>query len=191
MLLSLPNLLTLLRIALIPIVIIAFFHNSSFNRWLAAIVFFVACLTDFFDGYLARLWSQTSRIGQFLDPIADKLLVVSTLFLLASFGHIQGITLIPAVVIIWREILVLGLREFTSRYKVNLGVTHIAKWKTSIQMLALGILLLGDVTPFGHTLPFLGSLFLWIAALLATLTGIGYGRQAWGNITGTYGKKQK
>jgi cardiolipin synthase len=179
MVLSLPNLLTLLRIALIPIVIIAFFHDSPFNRWLAAIVFFLACLTDFFDGYLARLWAQTSRMGQFLDPIADKLLVVSTLFLLASFGRIQGIMLLPAVVIIWREILVSGLREFTSHYKVELDVTYVAKWKTSLQMLALGILLLGDVAPFGQELVLLGSLLLWIAALLTIITGIDYGRKAW------------
>lgn len=191
MLLSLPNLLTLLRIALIPLVIIAFFHNSSFNRWFAAIVFFLACLTDFFDGYLARLWSQTSRVGQFLDPMADKLLVISTLFLLASFGHIHGLTLIPAVIIIWREILVLSLREFTSHYKIRLDVTSIAKWKTSIQMLALGILLLGDVTFFGQTLLFLGSLLLWVAALLATITGISYGCQAWKSVANTYGKKLK
>src|ERR1700749_3378592 len=131
MVINLPNLLTLLRIALIPIVIVAFFHDSHFNRWLAAIVFFLACLTDFFDGYLARLWAQTSRAGQFLDPMADKLLVVSTLFLLASFGRIQGITLIPAVIIIWREILVSGLREFTGHYNVKLDVTNLAKWKTS------------------------------------------------------------
>ncbi|MEI8295075.1 MAG: CDP-diacylglycerol--glycerol-3-phosphate 3-phosphatidyltransferase [Alphaproteobacteria bacterium] len=179
MVLSLPNVLTLLRIALIPIVIIAFFHDSPFNRWLAAIVFFLACLTDFFDGYLARLWAQTSRVGQLLDPIADKLLVISTLFLLASFGRIQGITFIPAVIIIWREILVSGLREFTSHYNLTLEVSNMAKWKTSVQMLALGILLLGDVAPFGHALVLLGSVLLWIAALLTTITGIYYGRKAW------------
>ncbi len=173
---KLPNILTISRIALIPILTIAFFMDSQMGRWLAAIAFSLACFTDFLDGYVARLWSQTSVLGQFLDPVADKLLVSSTLLLLAGFGRISSYTLIPALIILCREILVSGLREMLSELKVGMPVTFLAKWKTAIQMVAIGLLLLGDTVPGDRTLQAMGEGLLWTSAILTLITGYDYMR---------------
>lgn len=169
---NLPNILTLSRIGLIPVLMIAFYMESNIGRAVAAAVFIVACLTDFLDGYVARLLSQTSKLGQFLDPVADKLLVASTLLLLAGFGKIHSVSLLPAIVILCREILVSGLRESLSDIHVNVPITTLAKWKTTIQMLAISCLLISDISSF--SLQPLGELFLWIAALLTLITGYDY-----------------
>lgn len=176
MVLSLPNVLTFLRIGLIPLVTIAFFKQP----WLAPIIFFAACLTDFLDGFFARLLNQTSTLGQFLDPVADKLLIVSTLFLLAGFGHLNEGLLIPATIIVWREILISGLRGFISQhYGLSLNVMKLSRWKTTLQMLAVGFLLSATL-PLENIslLKILGALFLWVAALLTLVTGADYCRKA-------------
>ena len=143
--LSLPNMLTYARIVAVPMVVICFFWGGSFvandnARWWAFGIFVVASITDFFDGYLARAWQQTSTIGRMLDPIADKLLVAACLLLLAADGTIRGWSLWAAIIILCREILVSGLREYLAELKVSVPVSKVAKWKTTAQLLALGFL---------------------------------------------------
>jgi cardiolipin synthase (CMP-forming) len=171
---NVPNLLTLSRIALIPIIMAAFYTDNHLGRWVATLAFISACFTDFLDGYVARLWSQTSRFGQFLDPVADKLLVASTLLMLVGFGRIQPVSFLPAIIILCREILVSGLREYLSDLHVKMPVTYLAKWKTAAQMIAISLLLIGDISPFGTLVNMIGELLLWTAAVLTLITGYAY-----------------
>lgn len=171
---TIPNLLTLSRIALIPIIMAAFYTDNHIGRWVATFAFISACFTDFMDGYVARLWSQTTRFGQFLDPIADKLMVASTLMLLVGFGRIQPVSFLPAIIILCREILVSGLREFLSGLQVRMPVSALAKWKTAAQMGAISLLLIGDISPFGGAVNLIGEGLLWIAAVLTLMTGYTY-----------------
>ena len=173
MLTSLPNMLTYSRIVVIPLLIATFYFPSHTARWVACILFCLAAITDFFDGYLARRSNQTSNLGRFLDPIADKLLVGATLFMLVGFNQVNSWTFIPAVIILLREILVSGLREFLAEVQVSMPVSRLAKWKTAIQMIALPLLLIGDALP---ALPNqeIGETFLWLAAALTLVTGYDY-----------------
>jgi cardiolipin synthase len=152
----------------------SFYIDSFYSRWSALAIFLFACFTDFLDGYLARTLSQTSRLGQALDPIADKLLVSAALLLLSGFGKISRLTLIPTIVILCREILVSGLREFLSEISLRLPVTNLAKWKTATQMLAISCLLLRDTSYFGVMMGQSGEILLWVAALMTLITGWGY-----------------
>lgn len=180
--LSLPNILTYARIVAVPVVVLCFFleghlKSSDSARWTALAIFAAASITDFFDGYLARIWKQTSNIGRMLDPIADKLLVSAILLLLAADGTIAGWTLWAAIIILCREILVSGLREYLADLKVSVPVSNLAKWKTTIQMIALAFLLAG---PAGDKiLPYtteIGLVLLWISAILTLYTGWDYFR---------------
>lgn len=174
-LLTLPNLLTFLRLLIVPILAVLFYIPGESARWGVFILFFVAAVTDFFDGYLARIWHQDSPFGRMLDPIADKILVAVVLFLLVSNQTLSGLHLIPALVILCREILVSGLREFLIEMRVHIPVTRFAKWKTAFQLGALGFLLIGPVlgsASFFATLT--GKIFLWCAALLTIQTGYAY-----------------
>ncbi len=147
MLTSLPNLLTLSRIVVIPILVGLFYVEGVWVRWLVCVIFTAACITDYFDGYVARAWQQVSPLGRFLDPIADKLLVAAILIMLAAFDRLSGVTLLPALVILCREITVSGLREFLAQLRVRMPVSRLAKWKTVIQMVAIGFLIVGDAGP--------------------------------------------
>ena len=173
---NLPNILTFSRIGSIPVIVGLMFLPSPLGNWLPFGVYTYACLTDFFDGYLARALQQQSAMGQFLDPIADKLLVSAVLLMLVASDAIVGVTVIPAVVILFREILVSGLREFLAEVQIKVPVTVLAKWKTTIQMLALGFLLVGTAGPdFGPvTTMEIGIVGLWIAAALTVGTGYDY-----------------
>lgn len=180
--LNLPNILTYARIIAVPLVVLCFFvegrlHGSDTARWWAVFLFATASLTDWLDGYLARAWQQTSTIGRMLDPIADKLLVAAALLVLAADGTIAGWSIWAAIVILCREILVSGLREYLAELKVSVPVTRLAKWKTAAQMVAIAFLLAG---PAGDQIfPYvteLGILFLWIAALITLYTGYDYFR---------------
>ncbi len=174
---SLPNLLTYGRILLVAVMVGAFFLEGDSARWTALIIFTLAGATDFFDGYLARAWAQQSRLGQMLDPIADKLLVSVALILLVAWKTISGVTLIPAIVILCREILVSGLREFLATAKVSVPVSVLAKWKTTLQMFALGFLLAGPAGDKVFALnTTVGIAGLWAAALLTLYTGYDYFR---------------
>ncbi len=170
----LPNLLTLLRIAVVPVVALLFFIPTEWSSWSAATLFILACITDFLDGYFARVLNKQTALGTFLDPIADKLLVASTLLLLAGFGRIQGLSLIPAMIILCREVLVSGLREFLAEIKVSVPVTRLAKWKTGLQMVALGFLVANGPAVHSNFLAVTGLYGLWIAAALTLITGYDY-----------------
>lgn len=177
MLKQLPNILTVGRIAVIPlVVIVVIFMDSPLANWLALGLYTAACVTDFFDGYLARQLGQMSAFGRFLDPIADKLLVASVLLVLVGIDRINDVTVLPAAVILCREILVSGLREFLAEVRVSVPVTALARWKTGIQMFSLGFLLVGPVGPaFGPlSTTEVGIVFLWSAALLTLVTGADY-----------------
>ncbi|MEO3998714.1 CDP-diacylglycerol--glycerol-3-phosphate 3-phosphatidyltransferase [Mesorhizobium sp. CAU 1732] len=179
---NIPNMLTYARILAVPLVVLCFFlegrlQSSDPARWAAVTIFVIASLTDFLDGYLARIWKQTSNIGKMLDPIADKLLVSSVLLLMAADGTIAGWTLWAAIIILCREILVSGLREYLAALKVSVPVTQLAKWKTTIQLVSIGFLLAG---PAGDKiLPYtteIGITLLWISAIVTLYTGYDYFR---------------
>ncbi|CAO3421144.1 CDP-diacylglycerol--glycerol-3-phosphate 3-phosphatidyltransferase [Azospirillum doebereinerae] len=176
MLTSLPNLLTLSRIAVIPLVVGLFYIPEAWAAYTACGLYAAACITDWFDGYLARAWAQESVIGKFLDPIADKLLVAATLIMLAGFGRLGGLSILPAVTILLREVLVSGLREYLAGLHVGVPVTWLAKWKTAIQMVALGFLIVGDYSPPEVPSTIIGTVGLWIAAALTFYTGWDYMR---------------
>ncbi len=184
---SVPNLLTYGRILAVPAIVIAYYFDGYVGRWFALAIFITASITDFFDGYLARIWKQQSAIGRMLDPIADKLLVATTLLLLVSDNTIGGWSLLAAIVILTREISVSGLREFLAELRVSVPVTRLAKWKTTMQMVAIGFLLAG---PAGDRLfpnqsamgsdmgiiSYIGLLLLWVSALVTLYTGYDYFR---------------
>jgi len=177
MLNKLPNILTFSRILAIPVVIaLLLFVADPLGSWLALMTYVYACITDFFDGYLARAWHQQSAFGRFLDPIADKLLVAGVLLILVGIDRIQGLTVLPAVIIVCREILVSGLREFLAEVRVGVPVSSLAKWKTGIQMLALGFFLVGPNFPsFGPlSATEIGIYGIWAAAVLTLVTGADY-----------------
>lgn len=173
--LSLPNVLTYGRIAAIPAIVILFHVWGDAGRWLSLFVFITASVTDWLDGYLARAWQQQSALGRMLDPIADKLLVAVTLLLLVSDLTIGGWSLVAAIIILSREILVSGLREFLAEVRVRVPVSQLAKWKTVLQMVALGFLLCG---PAGDRIfpyvSYIGLLLLWVSALITVYTGYDY-----------------
>ena len=171
---SLPNLLTLSRILVIPVVIGSFYVHGDYARWFACALFSAAGITDWLDGHMARRWQQQSELGRFLDPIADKLLVSATLFMLTTFGRLSAGAVLPALVILCREILVSGLREYLAGLRVGMPVSRLAKWKTTIQMVAIGFLIVGDAGPSFIPVAGIGETLLWIAGLLTLVTGYDY-----------------
>jgi cardiolipin synthase len=174
MITSLPNLLTLSRILVIPVLVVLFFLPGEAAKWAALVLFTLAGITDYFDGYFARTRRQMSALGRFLDPVADKLLVASVILLLVAFGRITDWTVLPALVILCREILVSGLREFLAGLRVRVPVSRLAKWKTGIQMVAIGFLIIGDSSPDFIPALAIGAAGLWIAAVLTLVTGYDY-----------------
>jgi cardiolipin synthase (CMP-forming) len=180
--LSLPNILTYARIAAIPVVVGCVFAQSILDgplwlRWVALAVFIAAAVTDYLDGYYARIWDQQSAFGRMLDPIADKLLVASCLLMLAADSSIHGWTLWAAIVILCREILVSGLREYLAALRVSVPVTKLAKYKTAIQLVAIGFLIAGEAGEaiFPPT-TLIGIVLLWASAIITIYTGWDYFR---------------
>ena len=171
---SLPNLLTLSRILAIPVVVGSFYVSGNYARWIACALFSAAAVTDWLDGHMARRWQQQSEVGRFLDPIADKLLVSATLFMLTAFGRLSAQAVLPALVILCREILVSGLREYLAGLRIGMPVSRLAKWKTVIQMVAIGVLIVGDAGPRFLPVAAIGEMLLWIAASLTLVTGYDY-----------------
>jgi len=172
---KIPNLLTISRIIVIPIIILSFYVDvkSAFWSRVAAGLFMYACLTDFLDGYLARYYAIQSNLGRMLDPIADKLLIGAIIVVLVD---VNRISIIPALAIICREILVSGLREFFAEWNISLPVTQLSKIKTAVQMLAILILILGNKGsnyPYAETI---GQAIIWVAAILTIVTGYAYVR---------------
>ena len=181
--LSVPNLLTYARIAAVPAIVACLYVGTHAALWTAVLVFIAAAVTDFFDGYLARVLDQQSSLGRMLDPIADKLLVGAVIVMLAANGSIAGATLVPAIVILSREILVSGLREYLGQMSLSVPVSKLAKWKTTVQMVALGVLVAGPagdaLLPVASTV---GIVLLWIAAILTAWTGYDYVRAGIGHL---------
>ncbi len=183
---NLPNILTYGRVAAVPVVVaLLFWPDEDWARWSALGVYVVAAITDFFDGYLARAWSQQSSLGRMLDPIADKLLVAAALLMLSADGAIAGASLWAAIVILCREILVSGLREYLAELRVSVPVTAVAKWKTTVQLVALGFLIVGpageSIIPGVHIV---GIGLLWIAAMLTLYTGWDYMKASYQHVGG-------
>ncbi|MBV8851274.1 MAG: CDP-diacylglycerol--glycerol-3-phosphate 3-phosphatidyltransferase [Methylobacteriaceae bacterium] len=173
---TLPNILTYGRVIAVPVVVVLlFWPDLIWMRWTALCIFILAGVTDFFDGYLARAWSQQSSLGRMLDPIADKLLVAAVLLMLVADHTIAGFSIWAAIVILCREILVSGLREYLAELKVSVPVSKVAKWKTTLQLVALGFLIAGragdQIVP-GVTQAGLGLLL--VAAILTLYTGWDY-----------------
>jgi cardiolipin synthase len=172
MLTDLPNLLTLSRIIIIPVLVGLFYVDGDAWRWVSVVLFSLAGVTDYFDGYLARKWAQISAFGRFLDPIADKLLVAAVILMLVATHRIRGLVVLPALVILCREVMVSGLREFLAQVNVGVPVSRLAKWKTALQLIALGILIVGEAA--GDWTQFVGETGLWIAAAITIITGYDY-----------------
>jgi cardiolipin synthase len=174
MITSLPNLLTLSRIVAIPALVGSFYLAHPLSNWVGLGIFALAGITDFLDGHLARSRNEESFLGRFLDPIADKLLVAATLMMLVFVGRIGDWSVLPAVVILCREILVSGLREFLAEIRVSVPVSQLAKWKTLVQMLAIGFLIVGEAGWDAVPVAAIGTFGLWLAALLTLYTGYDY-----------------
>jgi CDP-diacylglycerol--glycerol-3-phosphate 3-phosphatidyltransferase len=170
-----PNFLTLGRILLVPALVFALYQQDHAWNWIALVLFILAGVTDALDGHLARRFESHSQLGQMLDPIADKLLVAAAIVMLVANATISGLTLIPALIILGREILLSGLREYLATLDVAMPVSRIAKFKTGLQMLAIGMLIGGaaleDAIPGAL---FAGIAALWIAAALTLYTGYNY-----------------
>jgi cardiolipin synthase (CMP-forming) len=174
--LSLPNVLTYSRVVAVPVVAgLLFWPEDFWSRWIALAVYVAAAITDYFDGYFARAYAQQSVLGRMLDPIADKLLVAACLLMLTNDHSIRGVHLWAGIVILCREVLVSGLREYLAELKVGMPVSRVAKWKTTFQLVALGFLIAG---PAGEViLPgtvTIGLALLWLAAALTIYTGWDY-----------------
>lgn len=175
MLWTIPNILTMFRIGILPVLIILLYVQAPWATWTALGIYTVAAFTDFFDGYIARSMNSMSAFGRFLDPIADKLVVGAMLMMLAGFDRLPGLWLVPAIVILVREILITGMREFLGPYKITLPVSRLAKWKTTSQMIAMGFLIVGHLgDPIVPNTLLVGQIGLTIAAVLTVITGWSY-----------------
>ena len=178
--LSLPNLLTLSRILAVPILVFLLWRPTPVDYGITFILYCIVGITDYFDGYLARAQGQISRLGQFLDPIADKIMVAAVIIMLVSSRKmsgepvIHGLHIIPALIILLREIIVSGLREFLADLRVSMPVSHLAKWKTTFQLVALGALILAGALPEHQWVHAVGLGSLWAAAALTLVTGYDY-----------------
>ena len=178
--LTLPNLLTLSRILAVPILVFLLWRPSWWDYGITFVLYCLVGITDYFDGYLARAQGTVSRLGQFLDPIADKIMVVAVIAMLVSTRQpgavpiIWGFHIVPALVILLREITVSGLREFLAGLQVSVPVSALAKWKTALQMFALGALILAGAVPHLLWVHLVGLVSLWAAAVLTVITGWDY-----------------
>ena len=178
--LTLPNLLTLSRILAVPLLVFLLWRPTPIDYAVTFVLYCVVGITDYFDGYLARAQGRISRLGQFLDPIADKIMVAAVIVMLISTRKmsgepvIHGLHIIPALVILLREIIVSGLREFLAPLNVSMPVSTLAKWKTTLQLVCLGGLILGGAFPTELWVHQLGLATLWAAGILTLLTGYDY-----------------
>jgi len=172
--LNISNILTLSRIVVIPIIVACIYLKSPWYGWVAFLLFCLASITDYFDGYLARMRNEVSNLGTFLDPIADKLLVSAVILILTSKEVITDWETIPALIILLREIAVSGLREYLAGIKISVPVTKISKLKTSLQLIALALLILSESGISIIPILFIGKIALWSAAVLTLYTGYDY-----------------
>jgi cardiolipin synthase len=182
MLKKIPNILTIGRIIIVPFFVLAFYLPGFYGDLTAFALFVIASFTDFLDGMLARMMGQESKLGELLDPIADKIIVATALILLVMSGTIRHYEVIAAIIILTREILISGLREFLARGQIKLPVTNLAKLKTFLQMLAIALLLTGEtgnkILNFqDYNAQTIGMILLWLSAFLTLYTGYEYLRK--------------
>ena len=184
---KIPNILTIGRIIIVPFFVVSFFLPGFYGEIIPFLLFLLASFTDFLDGLLARLYKEESKLGELLDPIADKIIVSAALILLVMNGTIQNYEVIAAIIILTREILISGLREFLGKVQVQIPVTSLAKVKTFIQMFSIAILLTGET---GNTIlnfedynaQTVGIILLWLSAFLTLYTGYDYVRKGINHI---------
>ena len=179
---KIPNNLTIGRIIIVPIFVLTFFIPGFFGDLIPFFLFVLASFTDYLDGLLARLFKEESKLGELLDPIADKILVAAALILLVMNGTIKNYEVIAAIIILTREILISGLREFLAKTSVSIQVTNLAKLKTLLQMLAIAILLTGEsgnklINFQDYNAQTIGIILLWLSAFLTLYTGYDYVRK--------------
>jgi CDP-diacylglycerol--glycerol-3-phosphate 3-phosphatidyltransferase len=179
--LTLPNLLTLSRIFAVPILVFLLWRPTPIDYAITFALYCIVGITDYFDGYLARAQGQISKLGQFLDPIADKIMIAAVIIMLMASRRANGdppiiedLHIIPALIILLREMIVSGLREFLADLRVSMPVSHLAKWKTTLQLIALGALILGGALPAETWIHLVGLASLWAAAALTLVTGYDY-----------------
>ena len=182
MLKKIPNILTIGRIIIVPFFVLAFYLPGFYGDLTACVLFIVASFTDFLDGMLARMMGEESKLGELLDPIADKIIVATALILLVMSGTIKHYEVIAAIIILTREILISGLREFLARGRIKLPVTNLAKLKTFLQMIAIALLLTGEtgnnILNFeDYNAQTIGIILLWLSAFLTLYTGYEYLRK--------------
>ncbi len=177
---NLPNILTMSRIILIPLIVMLILSDTQANHWFAFGLYVFAALTDFFDGYFARRWQIVSALGRMLDPIADKLIVGALLIVFAYNGAFDMSLTYAAVLIMLREIAVSGLREFLGGEQITVHVSEVAKYKTTVQLVALGAIMLLPVVP---NLDLSAYAMMWLATGLTVYTGYDYFRRAWPHLS--------
>ena len=176
---KIPNILTIGRIILVPIFVITFYIPGFLGDLIPFFIFLLASFTDFLDGLLARLYKEESKLGELLDPIADKIIVATALVLLVMNNIIENYEVIAAIIILTREILISGLREFLAKAQVSMPVSGLAKFKTFIQMFAIAILLTGEsgnglINFQDYNAHTIGIILLWLSAILTLYTGYDY-----------------
>ena len=171
---TIPNIITFIRIFLIPIILYLLFSESPNIVLIAGLLFIVSSVSDYFDGYLARTLNQSSKLGTLLDPIADKLLIASVIVVLVDTGVISNIHVVPAIIILLREIAISGLREFLAKLNTDMPVSKLAKYKTTFQMVSLSILIISLGFELNDFLWNIGLITLWIAAIITLLSGYNY-----------------
>ncbi len=179
---KIPNILTIGRIIIVPIFVLTFFIPGFFGDLIPFFIFVLASFTDYLDGFLARIFKEESRLGELLDPIADKIIIAAALILLVMNGTIKNYEVIAAIIILTREILISGLREFLAKTSVSIQVTSLAKLKTLLQMLAIAILLTGEsgnklINFQDYNAQTIGIILLWLSAFLTLYTGYDYVRK--------------
>lgn len=178
-----PNLLTLYRIFAVPLFAYYWSFQTTFYDWVNLGIYTLAGVSDYLDGWLARRDKRVSNFGRMLDPISDKIMVMAVLLLMVADKTIYGVHLIPAMLILIREIGVSGMREFLSEINIKMPVSKLAKWKTTIQILSLGFLIIHLDKFFGLPIRATGIVLLWAAAVLTLITGYGYLKKAWPHIS--------
>jgi|TARA_B100000927_G_scaffold258148_1_gene226429 cardiolipin synthase len=171
---TIPNIITFIRIFLIPIILYLLFSENPNIVLIAGLLFIVSSVSDYFDGYLARTLNQSSKLGTLLDPIADKLLIASVIVVLVDTGVISNIHVVPAIIILLREIAISGLREFLAKLNTDMPVSKLAKYKTTFQMVSLSILIISLGFELNDLLWNIGLVTLWIAAIITLLSGYNY-----------------
>jgi cardiolipin synthase len=171
---TIPNIITFIRIFLIPVILYLLFSENPNIVLIAGLLFIVSSVSDYFDGYLARTLNQSSKLGTLLDPIADKLLIASVIVVLVDTGVISNIHVVPAIIILLREIAISGLREFLAKLNTDMPVSKLAKYKTTFQMVSLSILIISLGFELNDLLWNIGLIALWIAAIITLLSGYNY-----------------